>query len=169
MRCLTEISRRFASPFNKHDHRQLRLSDSDSCEEEDFDEESVIKYYFNFGYEYKEILLFLCKRHGHQIRYSTLLRRLKQYGLRRRCASDHEGFNDTLQKVQRRIRELINGPGSSGGYRAVWHTLEMEGLRVPRIIVQGLLDMDREDTELRRKHTATLDVIMHGTWIALIS
>ena len=65
--------------------------------------------------------------------------RLKKYGLERRGISDKEEFNDTFCKVQRRMRELISGPCSSAGYRAIWHILGMEGLRVPRIIVQDLL------------------------------
>lgn len=84
--------------------------------------------------------------------YSTLLRRLKQYGLQRRNVTD-QGFDDTFQNVQTRIRELLNGPGSSMGYRGVWHTLQMEGFRIPRIIVQELLkEMDPVGTELRKKH-----------------
>lgn len=78
---------------------------------------------------------------------------MKQYGLRRRAVTDKEEFNDTFMKVQRRIGEIITGSGSSAGYRALWHTLEMEGLRVPRIIVQDLLrELDPAGTELRRKH-----------------
>ena len=51
------------------------------------------------------------------------------------------------------MSELIDGPCSAHGYRAMWHTLEMEGLRIPRVIVQDLLkEMDPEGTELRRKH-----------------
>ena len=51
------------------------------------------------------------------------------------------------------MRELINGPCSSLGYRSIWHILEMEGLRVPRVIVQDLLkEMDPDGTEVRRKH-----------------
>ena len=62
-------------------------------------------------------------------------------------------FNDSCLKVQRRMTELINGPCSSLGYHSIWHILEMEGLRVPRIIVQDLLkEIDPEGTELRRKH-----------------
>lgn len=34
----------------------------------------------------------------------------------------------------------------------MWHTLEMEGLRIPRVIVQDLKEMDPEGTESRRKH-----------------
>ena len=51
------------------------------------------------------------------------------------------------------MTELINGPCSALGYRAIWHILEMEGLRIPRVIVQDLLKkMDPEGSELRRKH-----------------
>ena len=51
------------------------------------------------------------------------------------------------------MRELTNGPGSAMGYRSIWHTVELEGIRVPRIIVQDLLkEIDPEGSELRRKH-----------------
>ena len=64
-----------------------------------------------------------------------------------------ETFNDEFLKVQRRMTELINGPCSSLGYRSIWHILEMEGLWVPRVIVQDLFkEMDPEGTELHRKH-----------------
>jgi len=92
-------------------------------------------------------------RHGISLSYSTLLRRLKQYGICRRDVTENNDFNDIFLKVQKRINEIITGPGSSLGYRGIWHTLEMEGLRVPRIIVQGLLkELDPEGTELRKKH-----------------
>ena len=51
------------------------------------------------------------------------------------------------------MRELVSAPENSMGYRAVWHCLQIEGLNVPRAIVQDLLKtMDPEGTELRRKH-----------------
>lgn len=68
----------------------LRLEDSseeeDSSHEVDveIDEETIIKYYFQRGFSYEEIIHFLAKRHDHEISYSTLLRRLKTYGLKRR-------------------------------------------------------------------------------------
>ena len=46
---------------------------------------------------------------------------------------------EVLETVRKRITEIIHGPGSFGGYRAVWHTLKMEGLNVPGIIVQDIL------------------------------
>jgi len=37
-----------------------------------------------------------------------------------------------------------------GGYRTVWHTLELEGVRVPRLVVQEIIrELDLEGTELR--------------------
>lgn len=85
--------------------------------------------------------------------YSTLLRRLKAYGLGRRSFLTKDDSKSTIQTVRQRVSEIINGPGSSGGYRTIWHTLEMEGLRVPRIIVQDMLiELDPEGTQLRKAH-----------------
>ena len=123
--------------------------DSDSDTELHFDEEGIITYYFNRGFEYSEILLFLVKHHNHHISYSTLLRRLRQYGLSRQ----KQPSEDELKAVRKRIEEIIDGPGSMGGYRTVWHTLELEGLRVPRIVVQEIIrELDPEGTELRKSH-----------------
>ncbi len=55
--------------------------------------------------------------------------------------------------MRQRISEIINGPGSCGGYRTVWHTLKMEGLQVPRIVVQETLkELYPEGTERRKAH-----------------
>ena len=100
----------------------------------DQDEEEILKYYFYRGFSYQEILCFLSDRHRCQISYSTLLRKLKKYRLFRRGVTKQESFSDTFLKVQGRMSELINGPCSALGYRAIWHTLEMEGLRIPRVL-----------------------------------
>ena len=78
-----------------------------------------------------------------------MLRRLRQYGLSRQ----KQPSEDELKAVRKRIEEIIDGPGSMGGYRTVWHTLELEGLRVPRIVVQEIIrELDPEGTELRKSH-----------------
>ena len=60
---------------------------------------------------------------------------------------------DELKEVRKRIEEIIDGPGSMGGYRTAWHTLELEGLRVPRIVVLEIIrELDPEGTELRKSH-----------------
>ena len=129
--------------------KDLREDVSDSDSEVEFDEETVIKYYFNRGFEYQEIILFLAKNHNHSISYSSLLRKLKQYGLSRRNLDRQHKVAD----VRKRIEEIVCGPGSAGGYRSVWHTLQLEGLRVPRIIVQQLLrEIDPEGVSARKGH-----------------
>ena len=126
-------------------------SSEDSDSEAEFDEESIIKYYFNHGHTYEEIGLLFNERHKHQISYSTTLRRLKSYGLSKRGFFDRDDSHNVTELVRRRICEVINGPGPCAGYRTVWHMLRMEGLHVPRIIVQDLLkELDPEGTQLRR-------------------
>ena len=122
-----------------------------SSNEANIDEEAIIKYYFQRGFNYKKILLFLAQRHNHKISYSTLLRRLKAYGLSRRGFLDSENSENVLEIVRQRILEMINGPGSCAGYRTIWHTLEMEGFHIPRIIVQDMLrELDPEGSKSRK-------------------
>ena len=113
-------------------------SSDDSSSETQLDEEALIKYYFRRGFSYEEILLLLKKQHNHEISYSTLLRRLNAYGLSRRGFFTKGDSNSCIQMVRQRVSEIVDGPGSSGGYRTIWHTLDMEGLRVPRIVVQDM-------------------------------
>ena len=55
--------------------------------------------------------------------------------------------------VRQRITEMVDGPDSAGGYRTMWHSLQMEGLSVPRAIVQSLLkEIDPVSTETRKGH-----------------
>ena len=58
--------------------------DAEDADQEELDEENLIKYYFQRGFSYQEIILFLAKRHNIEMSYSTLLRRMKLYGLSRR-------------------------------------------------------------------------------------
>ena len=110
-----------------------------------------IRYYFNQGLEYSEILKFLQKYHCTIISKSTLLRRLKDYGLSRRTGKNLS--LETIREARERIQPLIEGPASSSGYRSVWHSLKMTGFHVPRYTIQTLLrDMDPEGTESRRRH-----------------
>ena len=105
-----------------------------------------MKYYFNRGFEYH--ILFLAKNHNHSITYSSLLRKLKQYGLSRRNLDRQHQVD-----VRKRIEEIVSGPGSAGGYRSIWHTLQLEGLRVPRVIVQQLpREIDPEGVSARKRH-----------------
>ena len=124
-----------------------------STDSEEIDEKELITFYFNRGFSYNEIIQFLAKQHNFSISYRTLCRRLKSYGLYRQGFNEQVNSEDILEIVRRRITEIINGPGSCGGYRTVWHTLKMEGLQVPRIVVQEILkELDPEGTERRKAH-----------------
>ena len=76
-------------------------------------EEDLIRDYFKHGYEYTEIVLMLKNRHSIDISVSTLKRRLRAYGLKKR----QPDFDIDL--VRQRIRDLLDGPGCIGGYRQV--------------------------------------------------
>jgi len=55
--------------------------------------------------------------------------------------------------VRESIPRIRNGPGCLQGYRSVWHTLQLRGKRIPRIVVQELLrEIDPEASELRKVH-----------------
>ena len=101
--------------------------------------------YFKKGFKYEEILLFLRNYHDINISLATLKRRVKAYGLKRRN-TDYD-----IDLVRGQIRRLLDGPGCMGGYRYVWHTLQRNGIRVPRQVVQVVLkELDPEGTAERR-------------------
>ena len=62
--------------------------------DDEFVEKEAISYYFTRGYKYSEILNVLDKNNGHKTSYSTLLRRLKSYGLNmiQKAEEDDEGL-----------------------------------------------------------------------------
>ena len=113
----------------------------------------IIEYYFHCGYENKIILEFLAIHHGINISLSTLKRRLREYGLRRR----------NLELDEQMIRNLIeietNGPGELRGYRAIWHALRIKhhihGPRqeVERIMRERNPDAARQRRERRLRRT----------------
>ncbi|CAB4044964.1 Hypothetical predicted protein, partial [Paramuricea clavata] len=121
--------------------------ENDHFETHEEDEESLIRYYFYRGFDYKEIVLFLLQNHDIQMRMATFKRRLRRYGLRRQLPEYD------IDEARASIQSLINGPGCLQGYRSVWHTLQLRGVRIPRIVVQQLLkELDPEGTEMRKAH-----------------
>ena len=48
------------------------------------------------------------------------------------------------------MREL-GGPGCSGSYRSMWHTLRLHNIQVPRHVVENLMrELDPDGCEQRR-------------------
>ena len=118
---------------NNNSSYDREANNQESCEK------FLMTYYFSCGFSYKQILLFLDAHHNNVISYRTLLRRLEQYGLYQRGKNIN---HDNLRLAYQKIEEIVNGPGVSGGYRTVWHTMEMEGIRIPRKFVQNVFKGD---------------------------
>ena len=113
-------------------------------------EEVIITNYFEKGYHYEKIIIFLSKFHGINISLRTLKRRLQSYGLSRK------GMNVDEELVRRRMQQELDGPGCLYGYRAMWHTLKLDGIFVPRSVVEQLLkEMDPEGCSSRRGRRLT--------------
>ena len=111
------------------------------------DEREVIHNYFNLGYESEVILQFLAEYHGIRISLSTLKRRLRDYGLKRR------GNDVNVDQLRDIIRNEILGSGESQGYRAVWHSLRLvHQIHVPRHLVATILqEVDPVGVQQRRR------------------
>ena len=117
----------------------------DTCDE-------LIAHYFREGFAYEKIMQFLGKFHGINISLRTLNTKLRSLGLRRR----NKEYD--LSLIRQRIQHELDGPGSSAGYRSVWHTLQREGYQVPRETIRVFvneLDPDgvreRQGKTLRRR------------------
>lgn len=67
-----------------------------------------VKYYFNKGFSYKDITLFLATVHGFTLGVSGLKKALKKLGMRRRETATQESLNE----VVRCVREEIDGSGN---------------------------------------------------------
>ena len=111
------------------------------------DERLLIQNYFHLGYENEVILQFLVDYHGIKMSVSTLKRRLRDYGLKRR---ENEVDVDQVRDI---IRSEISGSGQALGCRAVWHSLRLiHRIHVPRPLVATILrEIDPVGVQQRRR------------------
>ena len=111
------------------------------------DMDELLRYYFQKGFSYKNILLFLSKYHDTEMCMRTLQQRLHDMGLKRRNVL----YN--IQEVRREIINNLNGPGCSGGYRSHWYSLRLKGIEVPRRVVEELCrELDPAGCQERKTH-----------------
>ena len=82
-------------------------------------EEVLIRYYFQRGFDYSVILLFLEKYYATGMSVRTLYNRLREYGLRRRNANSDDA------EIYHAIRQELDRPGCMRGYRGMWYTLRL--------------------------------------------
>ena len=108
------------------------------------DMEESLRYYFQKGFSYKKILLFLSKYHNTELSMRTLQQRLHDMGLKRRNVSYD------VQEVRREIMKNLNGPRCSGGYRSHRHTLRLKGIQVPQRVVEELCQLSQSALPIYR-------------------
>ena len=122
------------------------LEEQDEEQDED-DEDNLLRYYFYRGFKHLEIIQFLSKYHDITVSHSTLKRRLRVLGLKRR-RPEYD-----IAEVRNAVRRLLDGPDSCRGYRSIWHTLQLNGLQVPRMVVQQVMkELDPEGARERGGH-----------------
>ena len=118
-----------------------------------YSEEELISNYFKQGYSNKEIMEFL-KLHGVVLSLSTLKRRLRNLGLRRRFNKEYRVPDDILRVY---IECELAGSGCFVGYRNMWARLRKRGMHVERERVMKLLrDIDPEGKEKDFEGEATM-------------
>ena len=122
-----------------------------------------LREHFHLGYENEVILQFLVDYHGIKMSVSTLKRRLRDYGLKRR---ENEVDVDQLRDI---IRNEISGSGQALGCRAVWHSLRlMHRIHVPRHLVATILrEIDPVGVQQRRR-PQTLPEEIFQLWSKLL-
>ena len=109
--------------------------------------DELLRYYFQKGFSYKNILLFLSTYHNTEMSMRSLQQRLHDMGLKRRNIS----YN--IQEIRQELVKNLNGPGCSGGYRSHWHALRLKGIQVPRRVVEELCrELDPVGCHERKAH-----------------
>ena len=98
--------------------------------------EEVIRYYFNVGYSYNSITIFLNLYHGISISIRTLKRRLKHYSLKRKQIAFNENYVSGI------IEWEIQGPGFASNFKAIlWLYATRDS------VMQSLKEIDPNGTE----------------------
>ncbi len=109
--------------------------------------ENEIVHLFRLGWKYKEIIHYIQEYYGVSMCLSTLKRRLRRQGLRRRKSKT------PLLRVVRRINNEIQGPGRCSGYRTMHQTLQQDGYVVDRETVRiAIKALDPQGVEERSRH-----------------
>ena len=108
--------------------------------------DELIKEYFHRGYPYQAIVDLLEKQDGVRMHVRTLKRKLKDVGLKRKGAIHDEDL------VRELIKQEMQGAGSLGGYRYIWHALRLRHhVNVPRSHVASVMkEIDPEGVRERR-------------------
>ncbi len=110
----------------------------------------LIKFYFNLGLCYEDIVFTLSTKHGIILSLRHFKRILKRKGLFRR--SNYADLGDTVKYLRREL----GGSGSLHGYRWMYQKCLDNGLQVRKEEIRHLLSiLDPEGTVHRRSRRLT--------------
>lgn len=110
------------------------------------DADSLIRKYFSYGFQYKEILAFLKILHNEDISYRTLKRRISEMGLYRK--KRHSRITDVAEYIQKQIQIS----GRLHGYKWIHLKCIMNGFVITQEIVRELLSyLDPHGVEIRKR------------------
>eukprot|EP00794_Sanderia_malayensis_P002894 gene2894-3345_t len=110
-------------------------------------ERVILESLFYKGHKYQQICEMMKTDHNINLSLAQLKRKLKQYNLRRNKVEYNR------QSLRNSIMEILDGPGSSWGYRSVWHALQQRGIRVPRKAVEEIVrEVDPDGVATRKSH-----------------
>lgn len=125
--------------------------EASSNDNETVRERELIEHYFHIGYSYEVIVDFLKKHHGLNMSLSSLKRRLRKYGLKKRNSCVDETIIRNLVRV-----EMANA-GEQSGYRTIWHALRLiHHVHPPRrLVAQILRELDPDACIARRSRKLT--------------
>ena len=86
--------------------------------------DALIKQYVGNGFTYLEIVELLKRRHKYSISLSTLKRRLRHLGIKRRALKN---VRSPLRDIEIAVRNEFSSSGSDIGYRRVHRSLVSQG------------------------------------------
>ena len=111
--------------------------------------DTLIRQYVCNGFAYLEIIELLKRQHSYTISLSTLKRRLRYLGIKRRAV---QSVRNPLQDVEVAVRNELSSSGSNIGYRRVHRSLVSQGYICRQADVRRIIKgIDPEGVNRRRR------------------
>ena len=120
--------------------------------------DTLIQQYVKEGFTYLEITELLNHRHGYVISLSTLKRKLRRMGIKKRSLVS---ARSSMQEVEAAVQTELSGSGANIGYRRVHRALISQGLICRQVDVRRIIKtIDPEGVNRRRRRRLHTDEVM---------
>ena len=111
--------------------------------------DALIKQYVGNGFTYLEIVELLKCRHKYSISLSTLKRRLRHLGIKRRAL---QNVRSPLRDIEIAVRNEFSSSGSDIGYRRIHRSLVSQGYICRQADIRRMIkDIDPEGVDRSRR------------------